>query len=129
MNNAPEFGLQVIIASGPRDIERATLGFAMAVASASSGIKVVIFLTMEGVMWADELEDHMVQVEGFERITDYVTLLQEAGARLEACTSCVQTFCPSMKRTESSKKIRDGFVLAGLSTAAIRASKIPTVVY
>lgn len=112
MNATPKFGLQVIITSGPRDIERATLGFAMAVASVSSGIEVVIFLTMEGTIWADELEDHTVQVEGFERITDYVTLLQEAGPQLEACTSCVQTFCPSMKRPESSKKIWDGFVLA-----------------
>ncbi|MBF0289304.1 MAG: DsrE family protein [SAR324 cluster bacterium] len=127
MGDPSGLDLQIIIASGLRDIHRAVLGFATALASAVSDVKVIVFLTMEGAVWADENEGNTVQVEGFETISKYISLLQEANIQIEACSSCIKNFCPAMKKEDG--KMREGIILSGLSTAAIRTSEVRTVVF
>ncbi len=134
MEAAPEpsstdFDLQVIVPSGPESAERAVLGFAMALSAAASGDEVVVFLTMHGAAWAAPEHPTVRAVPGFQDPAYYLELLAQSGVRLEACTSCVENFCDSPRGPDGQRMIRDGMVHAGLSTAAIRATKTQTVVF
>lgn len=123
----PTFDLQVIITSGLRDLPRAVLGFASALAGTASGDQVVVFLTMEGAVWAAEGEGNTVQVPGFEPIADYIRMLIDAGAQIEACSSCLDNFCLPLKQPKG--KMRDNIVLKGLSTAIFRTKETPTLTF
>ena len=123
------FDLQVILTSGVADIERATLGLALALTNASSGDAVVVFLTMHGASWAAAVPPDAPEVMGFQSPSYYIGLLGEAGARIEACSSCVEHFCVSPRGPDGLRKLLDGVVYAGLSTAGARLASIPTVVF
>jgi len=123
-----QFDLQVMIVSGIKDVEKALAGLAMALAAASSGAKVVVFLTMEGAAFANPEEAPFEYVHGFESIQKYFTLLLEENVRIEACTTCVENFCLT-ERVNNIKNIHSGMHYAGFSTAAIRALTIKTLVF
>jgi len=121
-----DFQLQVIIASGNEQTEKAVLGFAFALAAASTGSRVVLFFTMNGAQWTDEALGGDSIVNGFETINTYWELLTELNAVFEGCTSCVENYCHSQ---DNRCLLRKNMVLAGLSTASIRALSVPTVVF
>lgn len=124
-----DFDIQIIIASGYKDIERAILGFATACACVTSGAKVVVFLSMEGAVFAAETEGKAVLVNNFETIHDYLDILQSEGVQIEVCTACAENFTPTKERVGRQKKLREGMIYAGLSTAAIRSIKTQTIVF
>lgn len=115
-----DFDLQVIVASGPGEVTRATLGFAFALGAAACGQSVVVFLTMEGASWADPTFVQPDPPPGFEMVRTYLDDLFELEARVEGCTSCVEHHCATT---------HDQIVLAGLSTSAARAVDVPTVTF
>lgn len=123
-----EFDLQVIIVSGIKQVERAIIGLATALSAAVAGSKVVIFLTMEGAAFANPEEGKFNYVEGFESIQKYFDLLLEENAYIEVCSSCVDNYCLTEKINKH-KIIHPGMHLAGLSTAAIRATEVKTLVF
>ena len=122
------FDLQVIIASGLRDIGKVTAGLAFALSAASSGAKVVVFLTMEGAAFANPDEGKLKYIERFENVQRYFTLLLEEGVFLEVCTACAENYCLTGK-IKNNKKIRSGMYFAGISTAAIRSLKVKSLVF
>jgi predicted peroxiredoxin len=124
--HSEEYQLQVIIASGNEQIEKALLGFAFALAAASTGSRVVLFFTMNGAQWTDEALGQEHIVNGFETINTYWDLLTELDAVFEGCTACVENYCHSK---DNKCTLRKNMVLAGLSTASIRALSVPTVVF
>lgn len=126
MMQQEEYQLQVIIASGDDQAERAVLGFAFALAAASTGSRVVLFFTMNGAQWTNESLGGEGIVNGFESINTYWQLLTELGAVFEGCTTCVENYCHSQDNRCS---LRKNVVLAGLSTASIRGLSVPTVVF
>ncbi len=129
MAEEEDFDIQIIIASGYKNYEKATLGFATACACATSGGKVVVFLSMEGAVFAAESETKVALIPNFETIERYTDILLEAGAKIEVCSTCAENFVPTFEMVGSQKKIKKGLEFAGLSTAAIRALKIKTMVF
>lgn len=124
-----EYSIQIIITSGMEAPEKAVLGLAMALSNAVIDLPVVVFFTMKGAMWADRSHGNEVAVNKFDTIAHYLDMLNDYGVRLEACTTCVENCCPATLHPDTQHPMRDGFVLAGLSTAALRATQIPTVVF
>lgn len=128
MDEEKSFDLQIIIASGMREIAKATVGLAFALSAASSGAKVVVFLTMEAAAFANPEEGKFRYIDRFESVQNYFDLLLEENVRLEVCTSCAENYCLT-KKNKNNKKIRSGMYFAGISTAAIRSLKIKSLVF
>lgn len=130
MEKLNPFDIQIIICSGRKDIEKITAGLAMALSCASSGARVVVFLTMEAAAFADPHEGKTVVIHGFEPIQKYFELLLEENVCLEACTSCVENYCYAPINKETGQKIiHPNMSYVGMSTAAIRAINTPTIVF
>jgi predicted peroxiredoxin len=122
------FDLQIIIASGTKNVEKVITGLAIALSCSSSGAKVVVFFTMEGAAFANPDEGNLQYVNGFESIEKYIELLHDDNVRIEVCTTCVENYCLSQK-IRNKKIIRSCMHLVGLSTAAIRALKVQTLIF
>lgn len=129
MNNKQEFDFQFIIHSGKQEESKVILALATALAMASAGSKVVIFFTLEGAIWADPGYGKEKIVPNFDSIDTYMNLLYEMGAVFEGCTACVELHCSHLKDDKNNFCLRPGFRLAGLSTAAIRATSVQTLTF
>ncbi len=120
--------LQIVVVSGPEDIQRATFGFASALAAGSSGIDVAIVLSMRGAYWA---APHASQGSSVPEFPDVETLLQEL-AELEvpvlACSTCVDNYCPSPTGGDGLRTLRKGIQRIGLGLVAIRMASARTIV-
>lgn len=123
-----KYDMQIIIVSGPRDVEKVVSGLATALSCASSGAKLVVFFMMQGAAFANSNEGTVASIHGFKSIQEYIDLLLETNVHVEACTSCVENYCVA-KKVRGLKKLRSGMVYAGLSTAAIRAITTKTIVF
>lgn len=121
--------LQILVCSGPEQIQRAVLGFASALAAASSGSNVILALSMHGAHWAAASEGHEVGVPGFPPIAELIVHLAEAGARLQACTTCIENYCPSAVGPDGLKVLRPPFERVGLGIIAMRMASARTVLF
>jgi predicted peroxiredoxin len=91
MNWRHPYELQILIASGTEDLDRAVLGFAFAVSAATSGVNVTIILVMQGKIWADKDNPSAEQaVNGFQSVRSYMNILEDNGAVFRLCSSCVE---------------------------------------
>ncbi len=120
------YDLQLVVASGPESPERATFAFAAALAAAHSGSKVVIALTMHGAHWASPTSGKDVLVPGFHPIGELIEMIQEAGGTVEACSTCVENFCPSEVSSDGLKALGYGIERVGLGVIAMRMVDTPT---
>jgi len=123
-----DFDLQVIIVSGMKQVERVIIGLATALSAAVADHQVVVFLTMEGAAFANPEEGKLRYIEKFESVQKYFDLLIEEGAHIEVCSACVENYCLTEK-LNGVKLINPNMNLAGLSTAAIRAAQVKTIVF
>ncbi len=120
MEQKQEYELQVIIASGPEAVSRAVLGFAFAVSAAISGVKVMVFLTLQGVTWAEQnVQAAKQKVNGFSSIEDYIEILKDNNAVVQLCSSCVDNNCTIDKAELNTTKT---YSYVGLTEVAIRAA-------
>lgn len=120
-------GLQIIIASGPEDMHRAILGFAMAVSAAVSGIQVIVFLAMRGTTWGTSNAAIRNQiVPGFKSVAEYMEILKENGGEVHMCSTCSELSCPM---PVSKQNQLPGLELAGFTEVAIRATGVPTITF
>ena len=118
MEQQQQYELQVLIASGPEAVDRAVLGFALAVSAASSGIKVTVILALKGIAWAQQnIRAAKQKVNGFSSIEDYVNILGDSGAVIRLCSSCVENNC-KLDKKESAQT--SSYV--GLTEVAINAA-------
>lgn len=127
--NTENFDVQFIIHSGKEQESKAVLGLATALAMASAGAKVVIFFTLEAAIWADPNHGKEKVVPNFDSVDTYMNLLYEMGAVFEGCIACVELHCSHLKDDKNNFCLRPGFRLAGLSTAAIRATTVQTLTF
>lgn len=127
-SSSDDYDLQIIITSGTRNLESVIAGLAIALAAAIAGNKIVVFLTMEGAAFANPEEGKINTIQGFESVQRYIDLLLNENSRIEACASCVNNYCFT-KSINGKKIIRDGLHYSGLSTAAIRATRIKTLIF
>lgn len=121
-----KYDLQFIVASGPESPERATFAFAAALAAAHSGSKVAIALTMRGAHWAGPESGKDELVHGFHPIAELIEMIQEAGGVVEACSTCVDNFCPSRVGADGLKELGHGIIRVGLGVISMRMADTPT---
>lgn len=127
MPEKDEFGLQIIIASGPEDLHRAILGFAMAVSAAVSGVRVIVFLAMRGTVWGTNsaaIRNHVLP--GFKSVTEYMEILQENDGEVYMCSTCSELSCPMpINKQNQVPELK----LAGFTEIAIRATGVQTMTF
>ena len=93
--------LQVIIASGPKDLGRAVLGLAFSVSAVVSNIRVKVILTLDGVAWAVKNEPTARKnVNGFSTISEYMNILTKNGADISVCSACQKNACINRRKTK-----------------------------
>jgi len=129
MNQQQPYDLQIMITSGPEALGRAVLGFAFALSAATSGVNVTIILTLQGKIWAEKNIPAAGQsVNGFKPIGDYMDLLEDSGAVVRLCSSCVEDNC-TLPDNGKNTTLAGSYV--GLTEVAIRTTsgKTQTVVF
>jgi predicted peroxiredoxin len=129
MKNKKQPGLQVIIASGPRDIGRAVLGFAFGASAAVSNIRVKIILTLDGTAWAIKNGPaSRKSVCGFSPISEYMSILAKNGADISVCSTCANNACITRQKA---KKRYAKLPLVGLSELVLAtcSDRVSTVVF
>ncbi len=118
--------LQIIIASGPKDLSRAVLGFAFGASASVSAIRVKIVLALDGLGWIQEKEPAAKQgVNGFSSIEEYMKILAENGASISVCSACLNNACPSEKEDDPA------LAATGLTELAVKSCNagVSTVVF
>jgi predicted peroxiredoxin len=128
MKNKKQPCLQVIIASGPKDLGRAVLGFAFGVSAVVSNINVKIILTLDGVTWAAKKEPAaQKKINGFGTISEYMNILAENGAAIKLCSTCANNICSTQKAKMNYQELP----MTGLSELVLSTcrTRIPTVVF
>lgn len=126
MSDGKKYDVQFIIASGPGEPQRAVFAFSAALAAAHSGLKVVVALTMHGAHWACESQSHVALVPGFPPVPELIEMLHDAGVTIEACSACVDNYCPSPMGDNGQKMLGWGIERVGLSTIAMRMAETQT---
>ena len=82
----------IIGTHGEEDVERATMMFACASASASVGINTKLFLTGSGVKLAQKgVADKLPRVKGMAHIKDLMTGFNECRGQLLVCIPCLES--------------------------------------
>jgi len=82
----------VIGTHGEEDIEKATMTFACAGASAALGIKTKVFLTSNGVKLAQKGHaEKLPSVKGMASIKDLMAAFVDSGGKLMVCIPCLET--------------------------------------
>ena len=120
MSGQKDDELQVIITSGLEAPDRAVAGFALALAAASSGSRVVVWLTMRGANWAVRTQGNQADVPGFSPIAEYIRLLLESGARIELCSTCGDNACMLQGIKSDRSDLREQITLAGMAKPRLR---------
>jgi uncharacterized protein involved in oxidation of intracellular sulfur len=82
----------VIGTHGDEDIEKATMTFACASASAALGIKTKVFLTGNGVRLAQRgYADKLPSVKGMASIKELMTAFVDSGGKVQVCIPCLES--------------------------------------
>ena len=123
---APSSELQVVVTTGIEDTERVEFALQAALVAACSNIKVIVFLTLRGSVWACDnppAEEHA----GINELMDQ---LLSQGATIECCTRCAEAACGDEAQPPYHDNIRPGVLQSGLVTFAARAARgVPTVTF
>lgn len=120
MKNEHPNELQVMIASGPEALDRAVLGFAFALSAVTSDVKVSIILTLQGTAWVNrDIPAARQTVNGFQPIGDYMDMLEDYGAVVRLCSSCVESNCTL---ADTNKNTATAVSYVGMTEVAIRTA-------
>lgn len=120
--------LQVIILAGPEAAQRAIFGFSTALAAAASGVAVRVVLSMHGAFWGAETTGNAVTIPDFPPVCELIEQLLELDVPIEACSTCVDNFCPSAIDGDGRRVLRRGIDRVGLGLVAMRMAGANTVV-
>jgi predicted peroxiredoxin len=129
MNQRQPCYLQIMITCGPEALGRAVLGFAFAVSAATSGVNVTIILILQGMVWAEKNIPAAGQsVNGFQSVRDYMDVLEDNGAVVRLCSSCVEG---DYKLPDNEGNTAAAGPYIGLTEVALRTTNdnIQTVVF
>ncbi len=120
--------LQIVVLSGPEDVQRATFGLASALAAGSSGIDVAIVLSMRGAYWAAPDANQGSSVPEFPTVDTLMEELAALKVPILACSTCVDNYCPSPINGDGRRTLRPGIQRVGLGLVAIRMASARTIV-
>lgn len=119
--------IQFVVASGPSEVQRAVFAFAAALAASEMGSKVVVALTMLGAHWASDSVGSDNPVPGFPSIQEMMEMIREGGGRIEACSSCIENYCPAPKGEDGKRILANNITRVGLGLIASRMSNVQTI--
>ncbi|MCA9635802.1 MAG: DsrE family protein [Myxococcales bacterium] len=128
MRDPNERAVQIIILAGPAAPERAVFGFASALAAAASGVEVRVVLSMHGAYWAAETTGQAVSIMDFPPIAELIEQLLELQVPIEACSTCVDNYCPSHVDPDGRRMLRKGVDRIGLGLVAMRMAGTNSVI-
>lgn len=84
----------IVLTSGKQDRgTRATLALAWGCAALAMGKSVILYLTMDGTVWALQGACGQVQVGGFEPLSEYLEQFLELGGQIMVCAPCSEYYC------------------------------------
>lgn len=106
MSSEEARNLVTVISSGPHT-EKASIGFTISNGGLTSGLKVSIFLTGDGVDIVRKNAADLVQSHPLEPLKDLVQDFISRGGTIWACTPCAKA------RGYSEEDLIDGVVIAG----------------
>ncbi len=72
---------------------RATLAFAWGCAALAMGQKVVIYLTMDGTIWAARGAMKGIEIGGFDPLDEYLEQFIALGGKILVCAPCTEYYC------------------------------------
>jgi predicted peroxiredoxin len=121
--------LQIIISSGTGNVHQVVLGFSAALAAAQMGTNVTIVFSMLGAHWASDSVGHDNPVPGFPSIAELKDLLVESGVTLEACSTCIENYCPVPLGQDGKRILPSDITRVGLGLIASRMATVNTVVF
>ncbi|MFM2223145.1 MAG: DsrE/DsrF-like family [Armatimonadota bacterium] len=121
--------LQIIISSGTGNVHQVVLGFSAALAAAQMGTNVTIVFSMLGAHWASDSVGHDNPVPGFPSIAELKSLLVESGVTLEACSTCIENYCPVPLGQDGKRILPPDITRVGLGLIASRMATVNTVVF
>ncbi len=122
-----DYDIQIILCSGIRDIERMLCGLRMALASASHGGNVVLFLSGEGVRMVIDSFEELLDAETFEEFNYYMDAIKALGIEIEVCSTCVDKYCN--KNTKLEDIVSDDIAFTGMTEMIGRMKNTPTLVF
>ena len=128
MREPNERAVQIVILAGPAAPERAVFGFASALAAAASGVEVRVVLSMHGAYWAADTTGHAVSIMDFPPIAELIEQLLELSVPIEACSTCVDNYCPSPIDADGRRTLRHGIDRIGLGLVAMRMAACNSVI-
>ena len=129
LSTATEHDLQIIISSGTGNVHQVVLGFSAALAAAQMGTQVTVVFSMLGAHWASDTVGHDNPVPGFPSIAELKALLTESGVTLEACSTCIENYCPVPLGTDGKRVLPSNITRVGLGLIASRMATVNTVVF
>ncbi|MCA8977359.1 MAG: DsrE family protein [Planctomycetes bacterium] len=118
--------LQVLLSVGTDDPMRAELALQTALAAASCGVSVTLFLTQAGSVWGCQgvLPGRAGELQGM------VDVLLSLDVAIECCASCAERTCNDSVVAGEWGSLRKGVVPTGLVTFASRSAQgCPTVTF
>jgi predicted peroxiredoxin len=121
--------LQIIIASGTGNVHQVVLGFSAALAAAQMGTSVTIVFSMLGAHWVSDSVGHDNPVPGFPSVSELKDLLIESGVTLEACSTCIENYCPVPVGPDGKRILPKDITRVGLGLIASRMATVNTVVF
>ena len=121
--------LQIIIASGTGNVHQVVLGFSAALAAAQMGTQVTVVFSMLGAHWVSDSVGHDNPVPGFPSVSELKDLLIESGVTLEACSSCIENYCPVPVGPDGKRILPKDITRVGLGLIASRMATVNTVVF
>ncbi|MCA8949651.1 MAG: DsrE family protein [Planctomycetes bacterium] len=122
-----EAQLQVLLSEGPARLMRSELALQTALAAASCGTEVTLFLTQAASIWGCRKA-----LEGEAgRLQDLLGTLLSLGVRIECCSTCAEKACaPAPDGVDEWGGLRDGITPVGMVTFASRAARgCPTLTF
>ena len=121
MSTTTRCDLQLIVASGPEDAQRALIGIQLALTTALMGDTVSVWLTGNGAVWACETEAAQDTSPLGGQIRETLERIAELGGEVGVCPSCRDAHCGPDESGEA--------LPTGLAAIAARLSKTPTMVF
>lgn len=118
--------LQVLVQAGLDEVSRADLGFRAALAAASCGSAITIFLSNDGAVWGCRHRQEGASSTTQALVDELFTL----GAKFECCSICAEMLCEWSGGAHQWGGLRNGVEPVGLVTFMSRAaSGMPTLTF
>jgi predicted peroxiredoxin len=129
LTTTQEPDLQIIISSGTGNVHQVVLGFSAALAAAQMGTQVTVVFSMLGAHWVSDSVGHDNPVPGFPSVSELKDLLIESGVTLEACSTCIENYCPVPVGPDGKRILPKDITRVGLGLIASRMATVNTVVF